>query len=142
MAVVRMNTGLAVLALAATSLAPGESLAELRARADSQKARGDAAAALATLQTAAALAPASGEIQGEIGFLLAVLKRAGEAKVYFRRAIELQQEYAPAHYHLGMLLWLEQDPNSAIPLPARTALTPRQKARLLALVLQRRYEVS
>jgi hypothetical protein len=32
--------------------------------------------------------------------------------------------------------------NSAIPLPARTALTTRQKARLLALVLQRRYEVS
>lgn len=32
--------------------------------------------------------------------------------------------------------------NSAIPLPARTALTARQKARLLALVLQRRFEVS
>ena len=32
--------------------------------------------------------------------------------------------------------------NSALPLPARTALSARQKARLLALVLQRRFEVS
>lgn len=29
--------------------------------------------------------------------------------------------------------------NTAIPLPARTALTARQKAKLLAMVLQRRY---
>ncbi len=32
--------------------------------------------------------------------------------------------------------------NLAIPLPAQTVLTARQKARLLALVVQRRYEVS
>lgn len=32
--------------------------------------------------------------------------------------------------------------NSALPLPARTSLTARQKARLLMIVLRRRYEVS
>lgn len=32
--------------------------------------------------------------------------------------------------------------NTALPLPARTALTARQKAKLLAMVLQRRYGVS
>ena len=32
--------------------------------------------------------------------------------------------------------------NSAIPLPARTALTAKQKARLLLLVVRRRYEVA
>ncbi len=31
--------------------------------------------------------------------------------------------------------------NAAIPLPARNALSPRQKAKLLAMVLQRRYGV-
>jgi hypothetical protein len=32
--------------------------------------------------------------------------------------------------------------NAALPQPARSALTARQKARLLAVVLRRRYEVS
>lgn len=32
--------------------------------------------------------------------------------------------------------------NSALPLPARTSLTARQKAKLLMIVLRRRYEVS
>ncbi len=32
--------------------------------------------------------------------------------------------------------------NAALPLPARTALTVRQKAKLLAMVLQRRFGVS
>lgn len=32
--------------------------------------------------------------------------------------------------------------NAALPLPARTALTARQKARLLRYVIQRRFEVS
>ena len=40
--------------------------------------------------------------------------------------------------------WVEANQgafNSALPTPARTQLTARQKARLLALVLQRRWEV-
>ena len=32
--------------------------------------------------------------------------------------------------------------NSALPLPARTALTARQKARLLMFVIRRRFEVT
>jgi hypothetical protein len=32
--------------------------------------------------------------------------------------------------------------NAALPLPARTALTARQKARILMAVIKRRYEVS
>lgn len=41
--------------------------------------------------------------------------------------------------------WVEANAasfNAAIPLPARTALSAKQKARLLMLVLQRRFEVT
>ena len=49
------------------------------------------------------------------GFLLAVLKRNPEAKPHFERAIQLDPVYAAAHFHLGVLYWLEKDPNHGIP---------------------------
>ncbi len=96
-----------------------ESLQELQARAASLKAKGDAAGALAAYQKAEALAPRSAEIQDEIGFLLAATKRTREAQQRFERAIEFQPDYAPALYHLGVLYWIANDPNSAIPLLER-----------------------
>ena len=40
------------------------------------------------------------------------------AKGRFERAIQLQPDYAPAQYHLGVLYWIEENPNEAIPLLA------------------------
>src|SRR3974390_1919222 len=93
-----------------------DSVEQLKKQASALKAKGDASGALASYEKAAAAAPQSAEIQDEIGFLLAVLKRNGEAKQHFERAIQLQPDYAPASFHLGVLYWLEQDPNIAIPL--------------------------
>ena len=62
------------------------------------------------------LAPDSPEIQDEVGFILAVLQRTEEAKARFKRAIELDPRLAPPYYHLGVIHWLERDPNQAIPL--------------------------
>src|SRR5215218_1360702 len=84
-----------------------QTLAEWKTQGEALKRRGDAAGALAAYEKAAGLAPKSGEIEGEIGFLLAVLRRPDEAKAHFRRAIQLKPDLASAHYHLGVLHWLE-----------------------------------
>src|SRR5262245_19436936 len=100
-----------------------ETLQQLQSRAIELKSRGDAAGALAAWQQAAALDPKSARIQDEIGFLLVVLNRREEAMRSFERAIELDQQFAPARYHLGVAYWLQQDPNRSIPqLQAAVAL--------------------
>src|ERR1035437_3149598 len=96
--------------------AAGQTAAQLKQQAEALKARGDAAGALAVTVRAAAADPRSAELEDEIGFLLAVLNRGGEAKPHFERAIQLEAGYAAAHFHLGVLYWLEKDPNRAIPL--------------------------
>ena len=99
-----------------TRLRPGRPSTNSRTQGEALKRRGDAEGALAFYQRAAAQAPTSAEIQDELGFLLAVLKRPGEAKPHFRRAIEIERNFAPAYYHLGFLLWVEEDPSAAIAL--------------------------
>jgi superkiller protein 3 len=65
----------------------------------------------------------SARIQDEIGFLLVVLNRRDEALQYFERAVHLEPQFAPAHYHLGVALWLEHKPSQSIPeLQAAAAL--------------------
>src|ERR1700728_2965481 len=96
--------------------AKGQPAAELKQQADARKAVGDAAGALEFMEKAAEADPRSAEFEDEIGFLLAVLQRNPEAKPHFERAIDLVPGYAAAHYHLGVLYWLEEDPNRAIPL--------------------------
>src|SRR5579863_7372842 len=86
-----------------------DSLEEIESRANALKAAGDAAGALAAYQEAATLDPKSARYQDEIGFLLAVLNRRPEALEHFKQAIELDPKFAPAHFHLGVALWLEQD---------------------------------
>src|SRR5262249_15122289 len=90
------------------------------------KAKGDAAGALAAYERAARLNPKSAEVEDEIGFLYAVMKRTAQAKAHLERAVNLDPKFAPAHYHLGVLYWLEQDPNRAIPeLQTAVALSPK-----------------
>src|SRR5258708_34946035 len=74
-----------------------------------KKAQGDAAGALAAYQEAARLAPASAELQHEIGFLLGVLKRPEEAQQHFREAIRIDPNFAPARHLLGISLWLSRE---------------------------------
>src|SRR5262249_41319195 len=93
-----------------------ETLQQLQSRAIALKSRGDAAGALAAWRQAAALDPKSARIQDEIGFLLVVLNRREDAMRSFERAIELDPQFAPARYHLGVAYWLQQDPNHTVPL--------------------------
>src|SRR5437016_370822 len=103
-----------------------ETLQQLESRALELKSRGDAAGALAAWQQAAALNPKSARIQDEIGFLLVVLNRRDEALQHFERAIALEAQFAPAHYHLGVAYWLQQDPTRSIPqLQAAVELDPQ-----------------
>src|ERR1700683_2800812 len=83
-------------------------LEEIEARASTLKAAGDATGALAAYQEAATLDPKSPRYQDEIGFLLRVLNRGPEAMEHFHRAIQLDSQFAPAHFHLGVALWLGQ----------------------------------
>lgn len=114
--------------LAACLLVPvvdAQSVAELRSQAAALKAKGDAAGALELTEKAAEADPKSGELEDEVGFLLAVLKRGPEAKPHFERAIELEPKLASAYFHLGVLYWLEKDPNHSIPLlQSAVALAP------------------
>ncbi|MCC6539422.1 MAG: tetratricopeptide repeat protein [Bryobacterales bacterium] len=86
----------------------------LRTQARARKASGDAAGALAAIEQAAAAEPTAADLQDEAGFLLAVLGRRDEAILRFRAALALNPRYAPAHYHLGVALWLKPDSAHAI----------------------------
>src|SRR5208282_4054997 len=90
------------------------SLQEIESKAVALKASGDAAGALAAYQEAATINPKSPRYQDEIGFLLAVLNRRSEAIEHLTRAIELDSQFAPAHFHLGVAWWLEHDAARAI----------------------------
>src|SRR5215475_6930042 len=92
-----------------------ETLKQVESRAVELKSHGDAAGSLAAWRQAAALDPKSARIQDEIGFLLVVLNQRVEAIQSFERAIELDSKFAPAHYHLGVAYWLQQDPGRSIP---------------------------
>jgi Flp pilus assembly protein TadD len=95
------------LAVNLSAQAPAK-LQELESRAISLKSKGDAAGALAVYQEAAILTPQLARLQDEIGFLLVVLNRQAEAVEHFNRAIELDPKFASAHYHLGVVRWLEK----------------------------------
>src|SRR5512133_2665041 len=90
-------------------LAASPPIDELKAQARARKAKGDAAGALELYRQAVSAAPESADLHDEIGFLEAVLRRPAEAKAEFRKAIELDPGFAPAQFHLGVALWLEQN---------------------------------
>src|SRR5580704_903362 len=119
MRVLLFTLSVAMLAIASSDVG------EIEARAIALKSKGDAAGALAAYEQAAALDPKSARFQDEIGFLLAVLNRRDEAVSRFKRAIELDPRYAPAHFHLGVAFWLAEDQAHSIPeLDTAAALDP------------------
>src|SRR4051812_9527342 len=89
-------------ALLLTQVSGATTAAELRSQAQALKKRGDAKGALEAYRRAAALEPASAELEDEIGFLYAVLKQTDDAKQHFRKAVQLQPSLGQAWYHLGV----------------------------------------
>src|SRR5436189_6229076 len=103
-----------ILALAVSSLLAAQQPVDWRAQGKVLKLKGDASGALSAFQHAAESEPKAADIQDEIGFLLAVQGRQLEAVSRFESSIALNPSYAPAHYHLGVALWLLKDPGKAI----------------------------
>ncbi len=66
--------------------------------------RGDAAAAIAQIERAAAIAPARADVRHNLGFALAAAGRKADAETAFRAAVALDPDFAEAHYQLGNLL--------------------------------------
>lgn len=77
-------------------------LLNLHGTACSEQGRLEAAAA--SLRQAAALAPASPELQFNLGVTCGRLGRPDEAIAAYRRAVTLKPDFAVAHYNLGTAL--------------------------------------
>jgi tetratricopeptide (TPR) repeat protein len=81
--------------------------------------------ALAVLEQAAKAPGATAESEDRLGFLLAVLGQNPGALQHFLKAISLNSDFAPAHYHLGVALFLAKDYNRGLPeLQAAAKLSP------------------
>jgi protein O-GlcNAc transferase len=86
---------------------------QIAAQAEQQLRAGNTQAGLTLLsQASAATSTAPGE--DRIGFLYAVSGQQDDAATHFRKAIQLNANYAGAHYHLGVLLWLAKDQDHAL----------------------------
>src|SRR5207247_9336680 len=86
-----------------------------RAEVDALKVTGDAAAAVAKLKQLEQTSKPSAALEDEMGFLLAVLNRGPEAIDRFRKAPAIDPNFAAAHYHLGVALWLAGNHQEAVP---------------------------
>ena len=74
---------------------------------------GSTAKALEILQKAGDEATtAAGE--DRIGFLYASTRHQEEALIHFRKSIADEHGFAPAHFHLGVILWLQKDQLDAL----------------------------
>ena len=83
----------------------GETPAEWADRAEQLIRQNNQQAALDALAKAAKAIPATAASEDRIGFLLAVLKQQTDAITHFHKAISLDPDYAPAHFHLGVAMW-------------------------------------
>jgi protein O-GlcNAc transferase len=79
--------------------------AELADKAEQLIRSGNKDEAVATLVKAAEAAPVTAESEDRIGFLYAVLQQQSDAQAHFEKSLQIDRGYAPAHYHLGALLW-------------------------------------
>jgi protein O-GlcNAc transferase len=79
--------------------------AELADKAEQLIRSGNNDEAMATLAKAAEATPATAESEDRIGFLYAVLRQQSTARAHFEKSVRANAAYAPAHFHLGALLW-------------------------------------
>jgi protein O-GlcNAc transferase len=81
---------------------------QLAGEAEQRLRAGDSQGALALLsQASTQKSTAAGE--DRVGFLYAATGRNDDAIAHFRKSIQNDSKYAPAHYHLGVILWLGKD---------------------------------
>ena len=106
---------IAAFCLFVTSALSAQDRASLLNQAEQLLRSGHAGGALPLLTEAAGLAQPTAESEDRIGFLLAVMGRQPEAIEHFERALLLDPNSAAAHYHLGVALWLKEDPNGSVP---------------------------
>ena len=104
---------------------PAATVQQWEASARQHLANRDANAALADYEKLAQLVPNSSVYEDEIGFLLAATNRTAQAVSHLKRATELDPKLAQAWYHLGVALWLVQQPDPAVrDLQKAVALAP------------------
>jgi tetratricopeptide (TPR) repeat protein len=102
-----------------------QTASELADKAEGLIRAGQAQNALAVLEQAAHARGATAESEDRVGFLLAVLGRNSDALEHFHKAIALNSDFAPAHYHLGVALFLAKDYDRGLPeLQAAAKLAP------------------
>ncbi len=94
----------------AVALTPDESIHYAGALA----ATGDPSAAETLLSEAARTTPDNATLADALGSVRAQLGRLDEAANDFRRAVVLDPNFAPAHFHLGAVSLLQGDPATAV----------------------------
>ncbi len=97
-----------------SAFAQTDAPSQLADRAEQLIRDGDKAGALQALAEAAHATPSTAESEDRIAFLFAVLGEKLEATQHFERSVALDGKYAPAHYHLGIALWQNNDRERAV----------------------------
>ncbi len=100
-----------------TSLRPSaaQTPSDLANQAEAALRSGNKEKALALLDQAAQTPGATAESEDHVGFFFAALGRSPDALSHFQKAISLNADFAPAHYHLGVSLWLAKDHEHGLP---------------------------
>lgn len=116
---------LASAALCVFAQTPAQTPADLANQAEALLRSGDREKGLALLDQAAQAPGGTAESEDHVGFLLAAVGRGPDALPHFQKALSLNADYAPAHYHLGAALWLAKDHEHGLPqLQAAAQLEP------------------
>jgi tetratricopeptide (TPR) repeat protein len=112
-------------ALQLTAQTSAHSSIDLAENAERQLRAGHKQEALALLQQAAAAKSQTAKSEDKIGFLFAVFGAGAEAHEHFKKALALDANFAPAHYHLGAADWLAGEKQEGLrELELATNLTP------------------
>jgi tetratricopeptide (TPR) repeat protein len=94
-----------IVAILLSAAVKADTQAELVDKAEQLIRSGSRDEALAALAKAAEATPATAESEDRIGFLYAVLQQQSDAQTHFEKSFQANAGYAPAHFHLGVLLW-------------------------------------
>jgi tetratricopeptide (TPR) repeat protein len=107
-----ITSGLKYFVLLIVSFAAAYGWADLQSQlageAEQRLRAGDAQGGLLLLQRASN-EPSTAAGEDRIGFLYASAGHQEDATAHFRKSIAKNPRYAPAHFHLGVVLWLAKD---------------------------------